>query len=330
MPSYPDPTLLAAPLFALSVAWEWWAVKSKRATGTYQTSDAIVSMTMGIGSAVSGILGSIFLVSVSLIIWEYRVYEMPLNALSLITAFIVYDFIYYWKHRFMHRTRWWWANHVVHHSSNYYNLSTALRQPWTGPVSGLFVVGLPMVLVGWHPAVIGLVGGINLVYQFWIHTEAIDKMPNWFEVVWNTPSHHRVHHGRNPRYLDSNYAGVWIVWDKMFGTFVPELESDKPDYGLVTPLESRNPFWVAIHEYVALFKDFSKDGLRPDRWVRRLYNPPGWSPNGNHNGSEEAKRTYLKQHPEQAGQPGLRLATLPENSGRSQQNASMPSREHTS
>ena len=306
-----DPTVLAAPAFVICVAWEWWAVRTQRANGTYQTSDAIVSMAMGLGSVIAPALAGFVLFNVSLIVWEYRFYTLPITWWSLLAAFIVYDFAYYWKHRFMHRMRWLWANHVVHHSSNFYNLSTALRQPWTGPINGLFIVSLPMVLAGWHPAVIGVVGGINLIYQFWIHTEAIDKMPKWFEAVWNTPSHHRVHHGRNARYLDANYAGVWIIWDKMFGTFVPELASDKPDYGLVAPLESRNPFWVAIHEYVALAKDMYQDGLRPDKWIRRLYNPPGWSPDGNHNGSREAKMAYLARHPEDAGQPGLQMGSQP-------------------
>jgi len=294
IPNFPDPTLLAIPLFLATVAWEWWAVKTQRARGTYQTSDALVSMAMGTGSAVSGILAGLFMISVSIIVWDYRVYTMPMNWWSYLACFIVYDFIYYWKHRFMHRMRWLWANHVVHHSSNFYNLTTALRQPWSGPISGLFV------------------------------------MPRWFEAVWNTPSHHRVHHGRNPRYLDTNYAGVWIIWDKMFGTFVPELDSDKPDYGLVTPLESRNPFWVAAHEYVELFKDFASDGLRPDRWIRRLYNPPGWSPTGDHNGSLEAKQAYLRDHPEQAGQPGLRLSKLVKNSGRNQDHAPIALRKESS
>lgn len=302
-----DPSIIAAPAYLALVAWEWWAVRTRRAKGTYDTPDAIVSLSMGIGSVVTAILGGLFLISVSILVWEYRLFTLPLTWWSVLAAFVVYDLVYYWKHRFMHRIRWFWANHVIHHSSNFYNLTTALRQPWTGPISGLFIVGLPMVLAGWHPSVIAFVGGFNLIYQFWIHTEAIDKMPKWFEAVWNTPSHHRVHHGRNPRYLDSNYAGVWIIWDKIFGTFVPELETDKPDYGLVARFESNNPFWVAIHEYVALFRDMGRDGLRPDRWLRRLYNPPGWSPDGNHNGSIEAKAAYLAAHPDQAGLPGLDL-----------------------
>lgn len=305
MPNLPDPTLLATPAFILFVALEWWAVKARRAKGHYDTKDAFVSMTMGLGSSISGILLGFMVAAALLAIWEYRLFELPWTWWSIVVCFVAYDLIYYWKHRFMHRVRWWWATHIVHHSSNQYNLTTALRQPWTNPISGLFITGVPLILLGFHPIMIGFIGGINLLYQFWIHTEAIDRMPNWFEATLNTPSHHRVHHGRNPRYLDTNYAGVFIIWDKMFGTFVEELDSDKPDYGLVMPLESNNPFWVAIHEYWALLTDFSKDGLRPDRWVRRLYHAPGWSPTGDHDGSAEAKAAYVASHPDQAGMPGL-------------------------
>jgi hypothetical protein len=206
----------------------------------------------------------------------------------------------------MHRMRWLWANHVVHHSSTHYNLTTALRQPWTGEITGLVVLGVPMVLAGFHPGVVAFVAGLNLVYQFWIHTEAVDRLPGWVEAVFNTPSHHRVHHGRNPRYLDTNYAGVLIIWDRMFGTFVPELEEDRPDYGLVTNLRSHSPLVVAFHEYGALARDCVRDGLRPLRWVMRLICPPGWSPDGRHADSAAIKRAALARQPELAGTPGFR------------------------
>src|SRR3546814_77230 len=129
-------------------------------------------------------------------------------------------------HRAAHRVRWFWASHVIHHSSQHYNLSTALRQTWTGFFSLTFLFRLPLFLIGFPPAMVFFCAGLNLIYQFWIHTEAIGRMPRWFEAVMNTPSHHRVHHGVNPRYLDANYAGVFIIWDKMFGSFVPERDDD--------------------------------------------------------------------------------------------------------
>ena len=173
-----------------------------------------------------------------------------------------------------------------------------------------------MVLLGFHPAFIFFVGGLNLVYQFWIHTEAIDRLPGWVEAVMNTPSHHRVHHATNPRYLDANYAGVFIVWDKIFGTFVAERRDDKPDYGIVKPLGSYNPFMVAFHEALGLVRDCASDGLHPHRWLLRAVNAPGWSPTGDHNRSEELKRAFVIAHPEYGGEPGLPQVAMPEHQDR--------------
>ena len=300
-----DPTTLAAPLFILSVIWEWWAVKTGRARGRYETKDAFASMAMGTGNVVVGTLTGFATLWMMMLVWPYRLATIPFAWWSALIAFVLYDFTYYWKHRFAHRIRWFWMEHVTHHSSTHYNLTTALRQPWFGPFTGLILVGTPMVFIGFHPFVIFFVGGLNLIYQYWIHTEAIDRMPRWFEAVFNTPSHHRVHHATNPRYLDSNYAGVFITWDRMFGTFVPEMGADKPVYGIVKPVGSYNPFVIAFHELGGLLRDCARDGLRPDRWIRRAINAPGWSPDGAHNRSVELKAAYVTAHPEHAGTPGL-------------------------
>jgi len=261
---------------------------------------------MGTGSAVSGALFGYMVYNASLWIYEHaRIGTIGFSVWSFAGLLVLNDFIYYWKHRAMHRVRWFWANHVVHHSSNFYNLTTALRQPWTGPISGLFIIGLPQVLLGFHPLMVGFVGGLNLIYQFWIHTEAIDKCPRWFEAVFNTPSHHRVHHGRNARYLDANYAGILIIWDRMFGTFVAELEQDKPDYGLVAPLETHNLLIVALHGYGAVLRDCWQDGWRIWRWPMRVLAPPGWSPDGQHQSSKAFKAAFLEAHPEERGSEGF-------------------------
>lgn len=305
MPEFFSPTIIAIPLFIISVTWEWWAVKTNRAKGRYETKDALTSMLMGAGSAVIDAITGVIALSGLMLLWPYRLLDIPVNVWTFILVFVLYDLTYYWKHRFMHIFRWFWMPHVTHHSSTHYNLSTALRQPWFGPFTGLFIISTPMVLLGFHPAFIGLAGGINLVYQFWIHTETIDKMPKWFEAVMNTPSHHRVHHATNPRYLDANYAGVFIVWDKMFGSFVPELAAVKPDYGIVKPLKSYNLFMVAYHELGGFLKDCASDGARPDIWIKRAFNAPGWSPDGHHHRSRELKQAYVAAHPDEAGQPGL-------------------------
>lgn len=295
MPDFPSPTTLAAPAFVLAVIWEWWAVKSGRAGGRYETKDAFASMAMGIGNLAVNTLTAAISLWMMMLAWPYRLIEIPVTWWSFLLLFVAYDLVYYWKHRFAHRIRWFWMEHVTHHSSTHYNLTTALRQPWFGPFTGYIWIGLPLVFLGFHPLYIFFVGGLNLVYQFWIHTETIGRMPRWFEAVMNTPSHHRVHHATNPRYLDKNYAGVFIIWDKMFGTFVEEREDDRPDYGIVKPLGSYNPVTIAFHEMAGLTRDCARDGLRPDRWVRRAFNPPGWSPDGNHNRSEDIHAAWLSE-----------------------------------
>ncbi|MEZ5939427.1 MAG: sterol desaturase family protein [Hyphomonadaceae bacterium] len=305
MPHFLSPTLLAIPFFLVTFISEWVLVKRGVLKGRYETKDAVTSVSMGLGNvAVDTLTGSLGFMALMLA-WPYRLFDIPVTWWSFIAVFALYDFVYYWKHRFAHRVRWFWAEHVTHHSSEHYNLTTALRQPWFGPFTGLFLLSAPMVLLGFHPAFIGFAGGLNLVYQYWIHTEAIGKMPKWFEWVMNTPSHHRVHHATNPRYLDANYAGVFIIWDRMFGSFVPELDEDKPVYGIVKPLGSFNPLVVAYHEMFGIARDCVRDGLRPWRWWGRVQGAPGWSPDGNHNRTPELKRDYLLAHPDQAGTPGL-------------------------
>jgi len=220
-------------------------------------------------------------------------------------CFVLDDLRYYWVHRFGHRIRWVWASHVNHHSSQHYNLTTALRQTWTYTFTFMMVVRAPLILLGFHPAMVLFVGGLNLIYQFWIHTEAIGKLPRWVEAVMNTPSHHRVHHGRNARYLDCNYAGVFIIWDRIFGTFVPEMEEERVDYGLVHNLGTFNPLRVAFHEWVGIFKDMTGRGLTLRERLMYAVAPPGWSHDGSRQTSEGIKASHLQRHPEDRGTPGF-------------------------
>lgn len=292
MEPFPSPTTLAIPAFLVSLIWEWWAVKTGRAKGRYDTRDALTSIGMGLGNVATGAATAGLSAAMMMMVWPLRVFEMPVSVWSGVLLFVLYDFAYYWKHRLAHRIRWFWTEHVTHHSSERYNLTTALRQPWFGPLTGLIWIGSPLVVLGFHPAFIAFIAGLNLLYQFWIHTEAVDRMPVWFEAVMNTPSHHGVHHATNPRYLDSNYAGVFIIWDKMFGTFVAEVAADPPIYGIVTPVRSYNPLKIAYHELVSLLSDCARDGLRPVTWAKRFVQPPGWSPDGRHMRSEDIRRTW--------------------------------------
>jgi len=187
--------------------------------------------------------------------------------------FFAYDLCYYWAHRMSHEINLFWAGHVVHHQSEEYNLSVALRQSW---FQSIFTAPfyLPLALLGFDTYLLIWVGAINLTYQFWIHTELIDKM-GWLEWFMNTPSHHRVHHGRNPKYIDKNHAGVFIIWDRMFGTFQPEEE--RPTYGITTPLNSWNPVWANFSHFQTIYQQIKQTPSLGNQ-LRVLFNKPGWRP----------------------------------------------------
>ena len=306
MLSYPDVVQLAVPLFIAAILAELAWIAWRRRGGRYETRDAVTSLIMGAGNVAEGLL-------LGFVAWAFLMTLSALTPLDLGTSwwvvalcFVLDDLRYYWVHRFGHRIRWVWASHVNHHSSQHYNLTTALRQTWTGTFTFMIVMRAPLVLLGFHPAMVLFCGGLNLIYQFWIHTEAIGKLPRWVEAVMNTPSHHRVHHGRNPRYLDANYAGVFIIWDRLFGTFVPELDSEKPDYGLVQNLGTFNPLRVAFHEWLAIWRDVTQPGLSLRDRVMYAVAPPGWSHDGSRDTSEGIKARHLARHPQDAGTPGFR------------------------
>jgi len=202
MDNFPSPTLWAIPFFIISFAAEWlWSKKSNRVR--YDSKDAITSLLMGSGSVAVGIMTGAIVMVISLWAYQYRLFTVEMswaNAIWLAPlVFILDDLAYYWFHRTAHRVRWFWAAHVIHHSSQYYNLTTALRQTWTGFFAIGFIFRLPLFFIGFAPALIFFIAGINLIYQYWIHTEAIDKCPRWFEAVMNTPSHHRVQQATKPR-----------------------------------------------------------------------------------------------------------------------------------
>jgi sterol desaturase/sphingolipid hydroxylase (fatty acid hydroxylase superfamily) len=239
----------------------------------YHGADSRTSLTMGTVSLVfNGVWRLVELVllgaAATLVPWS-----LGHGWVAWLVAIVGIDFCYYWDHRAGHEIRLLWASHVVHHSSERYNLSTALRQTWTGEYTVLFF--LPVALAGVPVELVLAAWSINLLYQFWIHTEAIDKMWRWYEYVFNTPSHHRVHHGSQSQYLDRNYGGILIVWDRLFRSFEPE--GERVVYGLTKNLRSYNPLRVATHEYVAIWRD-----LRTARsWQARfgyLFRGPGWSP----------------------------------------------------
>ena len=280
MNKLPNPVDFAVPVFVLLVVAEMiWA--RYRAREKYEPGDTLISLSFGLGSSVAGLIFGALIYSLFVWLYQFRIVTIPFAWWSWILCFVLDDFFYYVFHRTAHRVRWFWAAHVNHHSSQHYNLSTALRQTWTGFFALSFIFNLPLVLLGFDPVMVFFVGGINLIYQFWIHTEAIGRMPRWFEAVMNTPSHHRVHHATNPRYLDRNYAGVFIIWDKMFGTFAPEVDDEPIRYGIVKQLGSFNLLWGVFHEWIGIARDLIRAPFGTK--LGYLFGPPGWS----HDGSRE-------------------------------------------
>lgn len=298
MPDLPALGMIATPIVLAAIATEWWAVRQGRVNGRYCAKDALTSLTMGAGNILINSTLAFLSFWVLTLAAKVQVFDLGLSIATAAGSFLVHDFLYYWKHRIGHRARWFWAEHVTHHSSEHYNLTTALRQPWTGPLTGLLLTGGPMVLLGFPISLVLAASTVHLAYQLWIHTEAIGKLPAPVEAVFVTPSHHRVHHATNPEYLDTNFGGTLIIWDRLFGTFIPEEAEEATTYGIVTPLESHNPVIVAYHGFAGLFADFRRDGLRPHRWAMRALNPPGWCPDGHHQRSEEIKAEWCAGPPE--------------------------------
>lgn len=273
----------AVPFFVLTIVIEMvWARRHDPAA--YEPRDTLASLLMGLGSTVAGgiVAGAIVLISAWL--FAHRVVTIPAawfgNPWALaglwIGVFVLDDANYYAFHRSAHRVRWFWASHVNHHSSQHYNLSTALRQPVI-EMLWAWVLWLPLVWFGFHPVAVALAAGLNLLYQFWIHTESV-RSCGVFERFMNTPSHHRAHHGSNPRYIDKNYGGWLIVWDKLFGSFEPEHADDPVRYGLVHNIDTYHPLKVITHEWRYMLRQaWRAKGLR--RKLAWVFGPPEYAGN---------------------------------------------------
>lgn len=278
--------------FALPVFFICMLVEYRIAKEKYLGKDTGVSMLMMVFSAIVE-----FIPKILAFIAFFYLYEMsPLKGIvqrqwwAWILLLLADDFAYYWFHRLNHEVRLFWAGHVPHHSSVHMNLGTALRQG-VGERIHKFFFWMWIPLLGFDPLMMFTMMGISLIYQFFVHTELVDKLPKPIELIFNTPSHHRVHHASNIRYLDCNHAGILIIWDRIFGTFSEELkEIDKPVYGLTVNIETFNPVKVATHEYAAIWKDVK----RADTWRDKLnyiFNSPGWT----HDGEDKRAKTLRKK-----------------------------------
>jgi len=245
-----SPVLIAVPFFAAMIAIEAWYA-SRRDPDAYQSKDAWNNILIGFVSIFFGGLFGIAIGFVYAAAYEIAPFKFPADAWwTWVILFFVDDFAYYWFHRVSHESRLFWNFHVVHHSSNFYNLSVAVRQSWFGALAH-WMFYAPIMLLGFAPWMFAIMHGFNLIYQFWIHTKFVKTMGP-FEYVLNTPSHHRVHHGVNNPYLDKNYAGVLIIWDRMFGSFVQETE--EPRYGIIKPVNSYNPLWINTHAWAEMWQ----------------------------------------------------------------------------
>lgn len=271
-----DLILHAIPVFVLCLALEAASFRFRPDDDQlgYEFRDARTSIGMGLGSVVVNAGWKLVLVAVFAAAYTVAPVHLPMNEpLVWIALFAADDLAFYWYHRTHHTVRVLWASHVVHHSSRYFNLSTALRQPWT-PFTAL-PFWLPLAFLGFPPWAILFQQSVSLLFQFFLHTERVGKLWAPVEFVFNTPSHHRVHHGSNPRYLDRNYGGILIVWDRLFGTFEPE--SERVRYGLTTNISTHNPVRVATHEFTDLWRDLRGARRWRDRWGYVAHGP-GWHP----------------------------------------------------
>ncbi len=287
-----DYIALAIPLFFLlmgiELAWSAWSGRK-----VYRFNDFVANMGCGIGSQIVGAFTKAGIFAVYLAVYDnWRFFTLENSVLTWIVTFLLIDLLYYWFHRLSHEINFLWAAHIVHHQSEEYNLSVALRQSWW---QGLFSFWfyIPVALLGVHPLTIVTVGAFVTLYQFWIHTKALDKLGP-LEWLFNTPSHHRVHHGSDPKYIDRNHAGTLIIWDKLFGTY--QEEEEEPIYGITTPLGTWDPVKANFHYYKDLFALAKKTRRWPDK-IRVFLKPPGWKPaelGGFEGPTQKDRATYRK------------------------------------
>lgn len=277
-----DPVIFAVPFFLLLLSLEWFAARKLEQfesesvpAGAYRTEDAWASISMGLVSmATTAGWKFVALLGYAAIYTYVAPWHLsPARWYTWVIALVGVDLLYYSYHRIAHRIRLIWATHQAHHSSRYFNFATALRQKWNN--SGEILMWIPLPLLGIPPWMVFASFSVSLVYQFWVHTERIDKLPRAVEFVFNTPSHHRVHHGMDPEYLDKNYGGILIIWDRMFRSFAPE--RFRPHYGLTKSVDTFNIVTLQFHEYASIIADVRG----ATRWRDRLgyiFGPPGWQP----------------------------------------------------
>lgn len=284
----PNVLYWSIPLFIVLTIAELFYARAKR-RHQFDAGDTTASALLGLGRFAMQIGFGVLTYLVMTWVYQYRWFDIGYAWWAFVVLFFADDFIYYWWHRWSHEIRYWWSSHVVHHSSQHYNLGTAIRQSWSDTATWLFWT--PLCLVGFPPLLVLFQISVNQTYQYFIHTEHVRRLPRWVEFVFNTPSHHRVHHASNPRYLDANYGGIFILWDRLFGTFVPEVEEEPCRYGLVRNVGTHNPVRIAFHDWVALWRDVRSAPTLRDK-VGYLVHRPGWRHDGTGRTTAEIKAEW--------------------------------------
>jgi alkylglycerol monooxygenase len=289
-----NPVILSIPIFFTLIGIEL-VVERITNKKLYRLPDALANISCGTTSELTGLFLKVLAIGVYQFLFEnYAFFKLDNSEWWYWVALILLvDFAYYWGHRFSHEVNVMWGGHVVHHQSEEYNLSVALRQSsfqtiWT------FSFNLPIALLGFRTEDYIYIAAFNLLYQFWIHTETIGKL-GWFEYIFNTPSHHRVHHGRNPKYIDKNHAGSLIIWDRMFGTF--QEEEERPTYGITKPINSWNPVFANVSHYVEMSRDLKHIPGWKDKF-RYFFKKPGWLPEslGGYRAAPEIDKTTYRKY----------------------------------
>jgi len=268
------------PLFFVGFAMEWH-IRKTRGPGhhmwnQFEFKDIFANLSLGAAYQVFEVIAHVLVTGAAVtFIYHHRLFDIPVNGWTILPIFIAVEFCYYWFHRTSHSVRWFWSAHVVHHSSEKMNMTTAMRQSLLYSITGWWLFFMPLVLLGVHPAVVFFLYACDLAYQFFIHTESVGKFHPWIEYWIDTPSNHRVHHGRNPEYIDKNYGGVLICFDRWFGTYAEEQEDNPVDYGITRQVHSYNILTLNFHEFIDMWKDVFKPGPLSQR-LKHLWAPPEW------------------------------------------------------
>ncbi|MFA0961707.1 sterol desaturase family protein [Roseivirga sp. BDSF3-8] len=257
----PEVIIYAAPVMFALVMLEWF-ISFRKNHKTYVTKEFFSASAIGLVNVGISALLKFSTFAIVLFFYNLSPLRIPFTWWSFPLCLIAIDFCRYWAHRVAHEQRMWWATHVTHHSSENYNFAVSFRLSWTQHIKLIFF--LPVALMGFHPVVFFICHQIEVLYQFWIHTEYIGKLHPVIEYIFTTPSHHRVHHARNEKYLDKNYGSTLIIWDRMFGTF--QAEEEKPEYGITEPVNSYNPVYLVFHEWVDIVRDLGSVRSPKEAW----------------------------------------------------------------